>query len=60
MGWVPNRRAKVRQELEAMIEQKKAELADLEGKLAKLVNEVPSEFHNITRELWAKLKEIFD
>lgn len=45
--------------IEARIAQLRAELESEEQKLQSLVESIPAEFHQITREVYEKLKVLF-
>lgn len=50
----------MRADLEAEIAKLEADLAAAREKLSVMVNEIPSEFHTLKRELFDKIKRFFE
>lgn len=47
-------------EIEAKIAQLEADLSAEKAKLERLISDVPSEFHALTREVFDKIKSFFE
>jgi len=54
------KRDQVEQQLTAELQQIDAELNVAVGRINKLMAEIPPEFHNLTQEVFDKLKEYFN